>query len=99
MLAGSTALYCITVQPGKTASRVPAQARGQPRHAGTGRLARLEAGRTNGLRDELANKLLEVTAGSLPGHDLHHLLADLADLTALCIACALHLDTDTPWSE
>lgn len=46
---------------------------------------------TNGLRDELANQLLEVTAASFPGHDLCHLLADLTDLTALGIACALHL--------
>lgn len=48
---------------------------------------------TNGLGDELANQLLEVTAGSFPGHDLHHLLANLANLTALCITCALHLLT------
>ena len=51
----------------------------------------LLAWRTNGLRDELADQLLEVTAASFPGHDLCHLLADLTDLTALSIACALHL--------
>ncbi len=47
--------------------------------------------RTNGLRDELADQLLEVTAASFPGHDLCHLLTDLADLAALGVACALHL--------
>ena len=54
---------------------------------------------TNGLRDEFANQLLEVTAASFPGHDLHHLLADLADLTALGIACALHLITTSTLSN
>lgn len=45
---------------------------------------------TNCLWDEFSNKLLQITS-RLPGHDFHHLLADLPDLTALGIACALHL--------
>lgn len=61
--------------------------------AETDRRSSARATHTNGLRDELADQLLEVTAGSFPSHDLHHLLANLADLTALCVTCALHLLT------
>ena len=46
---------------------------------------------TDGLGDELAHQLLQVTAASLPRHDLHHLAADLADLAALGVAGALDL--------
>ena len=53
----------------------------------------LDKTHTYGLRNEFANQLLEVTAASFPHHDIRHFLADLADLTALSIACTLHLLT------
>ena len=48
-------------------------------------------GRTNGLGDELADELLEVAGGRLTRHQLHHLLADGADLAALRVARPLDL--------
>lgn len=38
------------------------------------------------LRDELNNEILQVGAGRLAGHDLEHLLANLADLRALGVS-------------
>jgi hypothetical protein len=50
--------------------------------------------RTNGLRDELAHKLLKIARGGFPGHDLHHLLPDLPDLAALSIGGLLNLQAE-----
>lgn len=50
---------------------------------------------TNGLGDELLDKLLEVTAGGFTGHDLEHLLANFSDLTGLGIRCLSDLGRTT----
>lgn len=51
---------------------------------------------TNDFWDELAHQLLQVASSSFTGHQLHHLLADLPDLTALCIARSLDLLLSSP---
>ena len=39
---------------------------------------------------QFLNQLLQVTFGSFLGQDLEHLLADVADLSGLCVASGLH---------
>lgn len=46
---------------------------------------------TDGLWNELADQLLEVTSCCISLHDFHHLFPDLPDLAALCIASPLDL--------
>lgn len=46
---------------------------------------------TDDLWDELLDKLFEITAGCLAGHDVEHLFANLLDLGGLGVGCLLDL--------